>query len=117
MLNSLQRVILTKKADTLAGNFSIRSGADMDDMLINEGLDVISMLTPTGKYAEHEINLRKYGNDIVLEKPMDLRLDQADRVIKACDERNCQLYVVKLNRFNVPLINSREALEQGGFVK
>jgi predicted dehydrogenase len=46
---------------------------------------------------------------------MALVLDDADRMIRACDENGVRLFVVKQNRFNVPVQKLREALEAGRF--
>jgi mannose-6-phosphate isomerase len=42
---------------------------------------------------------------------MALTLDDADEMIKTCDEHNARLFVVKQNRFNVPVLKLREAME------
>ena len=52
---------------------------------------------------------------IVVEKPMALRLEDADRMIEACDAHGVKLFVVHQNRYNLPIIKAREALEQGRF--
>ena len=36
-------------------------------------------------------------------------------MIRACDEAGVKLFVVKQNRFNVPVVKAREALEAGRF--
>jgi predicted dehydrogenase len=38
-------------------------------------------------------------------------------MIRACDDAGVKLFVVKQNRFNVPVVKLREALEQGRFGK
>jgi predicted dehydrogenase len=38
-------------------------------------------------------------------------------MIKACDNAGAKLFVIKQNRFNVPVLKLREALEQGRFGK
>ncbi len=52
------------------------------------------------------------GKHIVVEKPMALTLDDADAMIRACDRAGVKLFVVKQNRFNVPVVKLREALER-----
>lgn len=54
---------------------------------------------------------------VVVEKPMALRLQDADGMIRACDEAGVKLFVVKQNRFNVPIVKAREALDAGRFGK
>ncbi len=44
-----------------------------------------------------------------------LRLDDADRMIEACDAHGVKLFVVHQNRYNLPIVKAREALEQGRF--
>jgi predicted dehydrogenase len=46
---------------------------------------------------------------------MALTLRDADDMIAACDQARIKLFVVKQNRFNVPVQKLREALEQGRF--
>jgi predicted dehydrogenase len=48
---------------------------------------------------------------------MALTLDDADAMIRACDESGAKLFVVKQNRFNVPVLKLRQALEAGRFGK
>jgi len=103
------------KAKTLAEKFDVPYYTDMDLMMQNEDIDVCSILTPSGMHAEHTVRLAKYGKDIVVEKPMALTLDDADAMVRACDINNCKLFVIKQNRFNVPVIKMREALGAGKF--
>jgi len=57
----------------------------------------------------------QYGRPLVVEKPLALRLDDADRMIEACDVHGVKLFVVHQNRYNPPIVKAREALEQGRF--
>jgi len=106
-----------EKAEKIAEQFTVPAYSNMDDMMQNENIDVAVVLTPSGLHAEHVINLAKYGKDIMVEKPMALTIDDADAMIGACDRYNCRLFVIKQNRFNVPVIKLREALEAGRFGK
>ena len=52
-------------------------------------VDVVIVLTPSGLHAEQVISLAPYGKHIVVEKPMALTLESADRVrVGTRDERN-----------------------------
>jgi UDP-N-acetyl-2-amino-2-deoxyglucuronate dehydrogenase len=50
-----------------------------------------------------------------VEKPMALTLDDAENMIRACDQAGAKLFVIKQNRFNVPILKAREALDAGRF--
>ena len=73
------------------------------------------MLTPSGAHCANVLELVEYGRPIVVEKPMALRLEDADRMIEACDAHGVKLFVVHQNRYNPPIVKAREALEQGRF--
>lgn len=109
--------IVEEKARILGEKFDIPYYTDMDEMMKHENIDVVSVLSESGYHSKHVIRLSKYGKHIVVEKPMALTLDDADKMIKACDENNVKLFVVKQNRFNLPVVKLREAMEDNRFGK
>jgi predicted dehydrogenase len=91
---------------------------DYDDMLRNEEVDIVNILTPSGLHAKHTIDIvQKYKKHIVCEKPMALRLDDANEMIRVCDQNGVRLFVVKQNRYNLPVQKLMQALEAGRFGK
>ena len=106
-----------EKAENIARKFNIPCYLDMHEMVQSEQVDVLVVLTESGNHAAHVIELSRYGKDIIVEKPMALALDDADAMINACDTSGCKLFVVKQNRFNLPVVKTREALEAGRFGK
>jgi predicted dehydrogenase len=120
--NNIERVVLAgvcdvvpARADALAEKFDVPAYYDIDDFLAQKNIDAVAVLTPSGMHPEHVIACAKAGKHVVVEKPMALRLQDADRMIRACDEAGVKLFVVKQNRFNVPVVKAREALEAGRF--
>lgn len=109
--------IVEEKAKALGEQFNLPYYTDMDEMMKKEEIDVVSVLSESGYHAKHVINLAKYGKHIVVEKPMALTLDDADEMIRTCDENNARLFVVKQNRFNVPVVKLREAMDADRFGK
>jgi UDP-N-acetyl-2-amino-2-deoxyglucuronate dehydrogenase len=87
----------------------------LTELLNMKEVDVVSILTPSGLHAEHAVTAAKAGKHLVVEKPMALRLADADAMIRACDEAGVKMFVVKQNRFNVPIIKARQALQKGRF--
>ncbi|MFL9924601.1 Gfo/Idh/MocA family oxidoreductase [Herbaspirillum lusitanum] len=105
------------KAQKIGEQFSVPYFADMHEMMRSADIDVVVVLTESGSHAKHVVQLAQYRKHIVVEKPMALTLDDADAMIQACDFAGVKLFVVKQNRFNVPVVKLREALEQGRFGK
>ena len=109
--------LVPEKAQKIATIFSVPCFTDMHEMMRESNIDVVVVLTESGKHAEHVVALAAYGKHIVVEKPMALTLDDADAMIRACDASGARLFVVKQNRFNVPVLKLRQALEDGRFGK
>ena len=105
------------KAVKISEQYSVPYFLDMHDMMTSAEVDVVVVLTESGNHAKHVVALAKYGKHIIVEKPMALTLDDADAMIRACDKAGGKLFVVKQNRFNVPVVKLREALDQGRFGK
>lgn len=100
-----------ERAKKLGEKFSVPHFVDMHEMMKKAPVDVVSILTPSGVHAQHVVELAPYKKAIVVEKPMALTLRDADRMIAACEASGAPLFVVKQNRFNVPVVKMREELE------
>ncbi len=109
--------IVASKAEAVSKPFGVPVYTDMHKMMKSEKIDVAVVLTESGLHAEHVVALAAHKAHIVVEKPMALTLPDADRMIAACDAGGVKLFVVKQNRFNVPVVKLREALEAGRFGK
>jgi UDP-N-acetyl-2-amino-2-deoxyglucuronate dehydrogenase len=105
------------RADAIAAKFGVPAHDDMDGFLARKDIDAVAVLTPSGLHPQHVIACAGAGKHVVVEKPMALRLQDADDMIRACDEAGVKLFIVKQNRFNVPVVKAREALDAGRFGK
>ncbi|MGY4503315.1 UDP-N-acetyl-2-amino-2-deoxyglucuronate dehydrogenase [Bradyrhizobium sp. GM24.11] len=106
-----------QRADGLASQFGASAYYNLDDFLSDQKMDAVAVLTPSGLHARHAVACAVAGKHVVVEKPMALRLQDADDMIRACDQAGVKLFVVKQNRFNVPIVKAREALDAGRFGK
>ena len=102
-----------ERAEDFSQTYGVPSFLDMCEMMTDIKPDAVSVLTESGLHAQHVVELARFGKPIIVEKPMALMLDDADRMIAACAETGARLFVVKQNRFNVPIQATRRALEAG----
>lgn len=109
--------VVESKAKKIGEQFGVPWYTDMHAMAEQDGIDAFVILTESGRHAEHTIALAPYRKHILVEKPMALTLDDADAMIRDCDRYGVKLFVVKQNRFNVPVVRLREALDAGRFGK
>jgi UDP-N-acetyl-2-amino-2-deoxyglucuronate dehydrogenase len=104
------------KAQSYAGRHGGRPYEEIPEMIAAESPDVLAVCTPSGIHAEGVIAASRAGvRNIVVEKPMALRLPDADAMIAACEESGGRLFVVQQNRYNMAIKKLREALEAGRF--
>lgn len=108
---------IVSKAQVIAEKHSIPAYSCLHEMMKTEKIDVVAVLTESGLHAQHTIELAPYGAHVLVEKPMALTLEDADDMIEACDMHGVKLFVVKQNRFNLPIVQLRKALDQGRFGK
>jgi predicted dehydrogenase len=110
--------IKPERAKSAGEKYQVPYFTNCDEMLKSIDVDVVTILTESGNHARHTIDIvNKYRKHMVVEKPMALLLDDADQMIRACDEAGVKLFVVKQNRYNLPVIKLRQALEAGRFGK
>lgn len=107
----------SSRAQEFSGKYGAPAFASVADMMrvMGDRIDAISVLTPSGAHCANVLDFVKYGRPLIVEKPLALRLDDADRMIEACDAHGVKLFVVHQNRYNPPIAKAREALEQGRF--
>ena len=107
--------IREERAREFGNRYGVPAFGAIGEMLASPGIDAVSVLTPSGMHAEHSIEVARSRRHVIVEKPMALTLSDADAMIKACDDHGVRLFVVKQNRFNVPVVKAREAFDAGRF--
>lgn len=111
--------IISEKAEIAGKNANVPWYTCYNEMLSKHPeTDVVTILTPSGMHPEHVIDIaNKFKKHIVCEKPMALKLEDADRMIKTCDINGVKLFIVKQNRFNLPVQILRKKIKESGFGK
>lgn len=109
--------IVTDKAREAGEQWRVPWYTDIHRLMQERRPDLVAILTPSGTHAQNVLEVAPYGADIIVEKPMALRLSDADKMLMSCSQHNCRLFVVKQNRFNKPVLKLKEALDRGRFGK
>ena len=66
------------RADAISAKFGVPTIYDMDGFLARKDIDAVSVLTPSGLHPQHVIACAKARKHVIVEKPMALRLQDAD---------------------------------------
>lgn len=100
-----------KQAATSYSDF-VRVFIDYRDLLKMSDIDIVNVCTPSGLHAQMSIAALNAGKHVICEKPMALSVHDADKMIEASKLNNKKLFVVKQNRFNLPIKILKEVLDK-----
>ncbi|HDG1730031.1 TPA: Gfo/Idh/MocA family oxidoreductase [Vibrio cholerae] len=89
----------------------------IDQLLESEELDLVTLCTPSGLHAAQTIKAAQSGINVITEKPMATKWEDGLAMVKACDEANVKLFVVKQNRRNSTLQLLKRAVAEKRFGK
>jgi UDP-N-acetyl-2-amino-2-deoxyglucuronate dehydrogenase len=77
--------------------------------------DVVVVLTSSGSHASIVRTISPLVSRIIVEKPLSLRIDDAQDMIESCKRDGTQLSVVKQNRFNLPITYIKRLINENAF--
>ena len=103
------------KALNVGNEYNVPFFTDIEDMLSSLDIDIVSILTESGRHFEHSMLCMKSGKDVLVEKPMALKSEHTKIMIETAKDYGVKLFVVKQNRYNPAIIKLREHYEDGGF--
>jgi UDP-N-acetyl-2-amino-2-deoxyglucuronate dehydrogenase len=87
------------KAEAFAGRHGGEATTAVDDLVRRDDLDAISVCIPSGKHADVAVAALDAGKHVVVEKPLDITLDAADRIIEAEQRSGKVVTTISQRRF------------------
>lgn len=115
--------VLPEKMEALLAKYelqddkTIKRYTDYKEMIKNEKPELVSIATESGIHAEIALSCIDQGVNVIIEKPMAMSMEDADKIIAAAEAKNVKVSACHQNRFNVAIQELRKALEAGRFGK
>ncbi len=110
-------VAVTDVASQAASAFAAARGCaaapGLDALLARPDVDVVCVCVPSGLHAEVGVRAAQAGKHLVVEKPIDVTLASADRLIEATRAAGVALTVISQHRFDPDLIELKRLLGAG----
>ncbi len=106
-----------EKAKGFAEKYNAEMYIEYDKMLENPDIDVINICTPNAQHADMAVQAIEKGKHVMIEKPIALTLEDADRIIEAAEKAGVKASAVHQNRFNDAIQQTRKAMEEDQFGK
>lgn len=114
--------VLPHKMDNLLGKSNLENGqikkyTDYKSLIDEEHPELISIATESGSHAEIALYCISKGINCIIEKPMAMSIEDADKIIALAEEKGVKVSACHQNRFNVAIQELRKAIEADRFGK
>jgi UDP-N-acetyl-2-amino-2-deoxyglucuronate dehydrogenase len=105
--------VVPERARAFAESYGCQVEPDLDALLARGDVDVVSVCVPSGLHAEVGVQAAAAGKHLVVEKPIDVTLAAADRLIHAARAAGVVMTVISQHRFDPGLVELRRLLDSG----
>ncbi len=105
------------RARKFSDDYYCKAYADFDELLKDEGIDVINILTPNHLHKDAVIQCALAKKHILVEKPPALSLKDVDEMVDVCDREGVKLGVVLQCRVRPVIQAVKKAIDSGRFGK
>ena len=102
-----------ERAAQRGAEFEVDHSTDLEEVLRRPDVDAVCICVPSGRHAEVAVRAAQAGKHLVVEKPIDVTLEAADRLIAACHANGVQLTVISQHRYDPGVRWLRELLDTG----
>ncbi|NNF79565.1 MAG: Gfo/Idh/MocA family oxidoreductase [Rhizobiales bacterium] len=103
------------KADAFASKHGGTGYGDLDAFLAHDGLDLVTICTPSGAHLEPTLAAAAAGKHVVCEKPLEVTTARIDQMIAACNAAGTMLAGIFPRRFNPATELLKQAVADGRF--
>ena len=101
------------KAQELADRYGVEATTDLDAVLRRDDIDAVTICTPSGVHADGAVAALDAGKHVVVEKPIDITLAAADRIIDAEKRSGKTVAVISQHRFDRSTEKVQQAVRDG----
>jgi predicted dehydrogenase len=102
-------------ADRFAAQQGCTAYHDLDAMLADPAVDVVTICTPSGAHMEPAVAAARAGKHVIVEKPLEVTLRRCDKIIEACDQAGVTLARIFPSRFHESSQVLKRAVNRGRF--
>jgi predicted dehydrogenase len=87
---------------------------DIDAMLQDQPLDMVSIVVPTSLHHEVSIKAMRLGINVLCEKPIASTVELAHEMIQVSRDQGVRLMIGHIERFNPAILELKKRLDQAG---
>ena len=102
-------------ADRLGEELGIKAYHNLDEMLADERVTVVTIGTPSGAHLDPAVAAAKAGKHVIVEKPLEITLEKCDLIIDECNKAGVVVSTIFPSRFHDSSRKIRKAIDAGRF--
>ncbi len=102
-----------ERARRFAEQHGVHAYGSFEELLADPAVEAVSICLPASWHAEYGIRAAAAGKHVIVEKPIDITEEKAERLIEACRQHRRTLAVIFQNRYTPAARRLRQALDQG----
>ncbi|TDQ38685.1 Gfo/Idh/MocA family protein [Aureibacillus halotolerans] len=105
----------SETARTFAEQYDTKAYASLDAILNDRQVEGVIIAVPSGFHATIACAAAQHRKHVIVEKPMSITLEDADRMLRECTKHRVKLAVVHPNRFRPAVMEVKRLLDSGAF--
>lgn len=102
------------QVDEISKAHNVPGFTDIDAMLENQQLDMVSIVVPTSLHHEVSIKAMRLGINVLCEKPIASTVELAHEMIRVSRDEGVRLMIGHIERFNPAILELKKRLDQAG---
>lgn len=103
---------IPERAKDVASHFDVEA-SDVESLLARSDIDVVCVCVPSGAHAQVGVRAAEAGKHVVVEKPIEVTLEAADRLIGASRDHGVVLSVISQHRWDAGVRELKRLIDEG----
>jgi len=105
--------IRKEASEKFASKYDCKAYSDLDLMLSNPDIAIITVATPSGLHLEGALKAARAKKHVIVEKPLEVTGERCDQIINAAKENNVLLAGIFPTRFHESSVIVKKAIDEG----
>jgi predicted dehydrogenase len=104
-------------AESFSREYGGKAYESYDEILKDADVDVVDIVCPNHLHADFAIKAALSGKHAIVEKPIDICVEKAEKLVETCMEKGVKLSVISQHRYRGNIEKLKDAIDSGKFGK
>lgn len=109
--------LMPERAQEAAAKYQCEWTTDYKTLLDRPDIDVIGVYTPSGLHRDIAVTVANAGKHVLVTKPLEVTVERAESIVRACEEHGVQLAVEFYSRYSPDNYRIYKSIAEGRFGK